>query len=62
MKEEFPEMNRLRTFLAGLLLVPVLAVASPLSSKADNAGLSPSKPVADVCYVYYMGRWVAFPC
>jgi hypothetical protein len=55
-------MNRLRTFLAGLLLVPVLAVASPLSSKADTAGLSPSKPVANVCWVYYMGRWVSFPC
>jgi hypothetical protein len=55
-------MNRLRTFLAGLLLVPVLAVASPLTSEPGASGLSPSKPVAGICWVYYGGRWVAYPC
>jgi hypothetical protein len=55
-------MKRLRSFLAGLLLVPVLAFASPLSTEPDDSGLNPSKPVAGICWVYYMGRWVAYPC
>jgi hypothetical protein len=55
-------MNRLRSFVAGLLLVPVLAFASPFTSEPDASGLSAPKPVAGVCYIYYGGRWVAYPC
>lgn len=55
-------MKKLSTFVAGLLLVPVLALAAPLDSDADDSGLNPSKPVAGICYFYYMGRWIAVPC
>jgi hypothetical protein len=55
-------MKKLRTFVAGLLLVPVLALAAPLDSDADGFGLNSSKPVAGYCYVYYMGRWILIPC
>jgi hypothetical protein len=54
-------MNKLRTSVAGLLLVPVLALAAPLDSDA-GVSLDPSKPVAGYCYVYYMGRWIVVPC
>ncbi len=55
-------MKKLRSFVAGLLLVPVLAFASPLTTDADDSGLNPSKPVAGTCWYYYMGRWVLMPC
>jgi len=55
-------MKKLRTFVAGLLLVPVLALAGPLGGEVDDSGLNPSKPVAGICYFYYMGRWIAIPC
>jgi hypothetical protein len=55
-------MKGFRSFVAGLLLVPVLAFASPLTTDAEISGLTPEKPVAGVCYVYYMGRWIIIPC
>ena len=55
-------MKRIRIFLAGLLLVPVLAFASPFSTDTDVSGLNPTKPVAGTCWYYFMGRWVAVPC
>jgi hypothetical protein len=55
-------MKKLRTFVAGLLLVPVLAFASPLSNDTDESSLNPSQQVTGVCFVYYMGRWIAIPC
>jgi hypothetical protein len=55
-------MKKLRTFVAGLLLVPVVALAAPLGSEADPAGLNPSQQVTGVCYVYWMGRWIVIPC
>jgi len=55
-------MKKFRSFLAGLLLVPVLAFAGPMSTNADAPGLNPTKPVAGYCWVYYMGRWVMIPC
>ena len=54
-------MKKLSSFVAGLLLVPVLAFASPFSSETDASGLSPPQ-VTPVCYVYYMGRWIIIPC
>jgi hypothetical protein len=55
-------VRKLRSFVAGLLLVPVLAFASPLSTDTDASGLNTSKPVTNYCWVYYMGRWVVIPC
>lgn len=55
-------MKGFRSFVAGLLLVPVLALAGPLSSDADVSGLNAEKSVTGVCYVYYMGRWIIIPC
>ena len=56
-------MKRLRSFLAGLLLVPVLALnASPLQTDADGASLEPTRPLAPYCWFYYNGRWIQIPC
>jgi hypothetical protein len=55
-------MKKLRSLVAGLLLVPVLALAAPLGGEVDEAGLNPAKPVAGICYFYWMGRWIAVPC
>jgi len=55
-------MKKIRCFLAGLLLVPVLAFASPFSTETDVSGLNSTKPLTAICWVYYMGRWVAMPC
>jgi hypothetical protein len=55
-------MKGFRSFVAGLLLVPVLAFAGPLGNDVDVAGLSAEKSVAGTCYVYYMGRWIIIPC
>jgi hypothetical protein len=54
-------VKKLRSFLAGLLLVPVLAFASPFQSDVDVAGLNPTKPVAGYCWIF-IGRWILVPC
>jgi hypothetical protein len=56
-------MTKLRSFLAGLLLVPVLTLnASPLRTEADRSGLEPTRPVAAWCWIYHYGRWIVVPC
>jgi hypothetical protein len=54
-------MKKFRSFLAGLLLVPVLAFASPSNIDSDPAGLNPPQ-LTPYCYFYWMGRWVLMPC
>jgi hypothetical protein len=56
------EMKKLRTFVAGLLLVPVLALAGPLGNDAGESGLNPTTQVTGYCYIYWMGRWILVPC
>lgn len=56
-------MTKFRSFLAGLLLVPVLTLnASPLRAEADRSSLEPTRPVAGYCWVYHSGRWIVVPC
>jgi hypothetical protein len=55
-------MKKLRTFVVGLLLVPVLALAGPLGNDTDRSGLNPTTQVTGYCYVYWMGRWIVIPC
>jgi hypothetical protein len=56
-------MKRLRSFLAGLLLVPVLTLnASPLQTEANGASLETTRPVAAYCWFYWQGRWIQMPC
>jgi hypothetical protein len=56
-------MTKLRSFLAGLLLVPVLTLnASPLGTDAAGSGLEPARPVANYCWYFYQGRWIVMPC
>jgi hypothetical protein len=56
-------MTKLRSFLAGLLLVPVLALnASPLGTDADHSSLEPTRPVAEWCWFWFNGRWIVMPC
>jgi hypothetical protein len=55
-------MKKLRVFVAGLLLVPVLALAGPLGNDTNADGLNPTTQVTNVCFVYWMGRWILVPC
>jgi hypothetical protein len=56
-------MKRLRTFLAGFLLVPVLTLnASPLPTGSDRPSLDSTRPVAGYCWFYWQGRWIQMPC
>ena len=56
-------MTRFRAFLAGLLLVPALALsASPPATEADGLNLETTRPVTAYCWFYYLGRWIQVPC
>jgi len=56
-------MTRLRSFLAGLLLVPVLTLnASPLGTDADRSSLEPTHQVLEWCWVNWGGLWFVVPC
>ena len=57
-------MRKLRTVLAAALLTfPVLALnASSLGDAASGAGIKPTHSVTNTCYIYWLGRWYAYPC
>ncbi len=56
-------MTKLRSFLAGLLLVPVLTLnASPLQTDTDRSSVDSARPVAAYCWVYFNGRWIQVIC
>ncbi len=56
-------MTKVRSFVAGLLLVPVLTLnASPLRTEADRSSLEPARPVAAYCWFNIGGRWMVLPC
>jgi hypothetical protein len=56
-------MTKFRSFLVGLLLVPVFALnASPAGTEADGLSLDPARPVAGYCWFYWQGRWIQMPC
>jgi hypothetical protein len=55
-------MKGFRSFVAGLLLVPVLASASAFSTDIDSDGINQTKQLAGSCWIFYMGRWILIPC
>jgi hypothetical protein len=56
-------MTKFRSFLAGLLLVPVLTLnASPAGTEIDGWTLETARPVAAYCWIYWQGRWIVVPC
>jgi hypothetical protein len=55
-------MRKLRTFLAALLLVPVLTFnASAFTTEGDDA-LNPSRPKSELCWYYWNGTWFEYAC
>ena len=56
-------MNKLRTFLVGLLLVPVLAL-SPALVQAEHGRSSAElvRSAAGYCWIYFGGQWYLVPC
>jgi len=55
-------MRKLRTFVAALLLTPVLiSNASAFSTDSDGA-LNPSRPRAEWCYFVWNGVVYYFDC
>ena len=56
-------MTKFRSFLVGLLLVPVFALnASPAGTEADGLSIEPMRPVTAYCWYYIGGRWMVIPC
>jgi len=57
-------MRKLRQVIAAVLLVvPVMTLNAgmlPAVSKAPE--LQPTQTLAGTCYIYFGGRWIAFPC
>lgn len=55
-------MRKLRTFVAALLLVPMLASnASAFTSDTEGA-FDTARPKNNWCYFYWNGQWHYFPC
>jgi hypothetical protein len=58
-------MTKLRVLLAtALLTLPALTLsASQAASSSAGSGASlEATSVANCCWVFYMGKWVCFPC
>ena len=59
-------LKKLRSFLAALLLVPVLTLnANAFTADAPaSAYAAPEIPqqTSNACWVYFMGRWILIPC
>ena len=57
-------MKRLLTVLAAALLtIPVLTLnASSLADSTKGSEIQSTHSVTNTCFVYYMGRWWAYPC
>ena len=57
-------MKKLRTFLAAALLTIPMATlnAAVPSGVAKSAELAPTHSVTNTCYMYFMGRWIGYPC
>lgn len=58
--------KKLRSFLAALLLVPALTLnAHAFSTEGDASGYTnPQAPQQsyNLCWVYFVGRWMLLPC
>jgi hypothetical protein len=55
--------KKLRTFLAAMLLVPLLTLnANAFTADADNAAFTPPQQSSGWCYIYHAGRWWLVPC
>lgn len=55
-------MRKLRTFLAALLLVPVLfSNASAFTTQSEGA-LNPARPPSNTCWYWYNGIPIPYPC
>jgi hypothetical protein len=57
-------MKKLRQVLAAVLLtVPVMTLnAGPLAAVSKAPELQSTQSLAGTCYMYFGGRWIAFPC
>ena len=49
-------VRKLRTFLAALLLVPLLYSNANAFTTPDDGALNPSRPTS-VCWIYWNGQW-----
>jgi hypothetical protein len=55
-------LKKLRTFLAAMLLVPLLTLnANAFTTDANNV-LTPPQQSSGWCYFYWNGRWWLMPC
>jgi len=57
-------MRKLRQVIAAVLLVvPVMTLnAGSLAAVSKAPELQPTQTLAGTCYIYFGGRWIAFPC
>ena len=56
-------MSKFRSFLVGLLLVPVLTLnAGPVQAEQGRPTLESVRAAAGYCWVYFGGHWILVPC
>ena len=55
-------MRKLRTFVAALLLVPLLTSNAGAFSTDNDGGLDPARPKSTWCYYYWNGQLFLYPC
>ena len=55
-------MRKLRTFLAALLLVPVLFSNASAFTAESDAALNPARPPSAVCWINIGGMWIPYYC
>ena len=54
-------MRKLRTFVAALLLVPLLT-SNASAFTTDEGAFDTARPKNNWCYFYWNGQWHYFPC
>lgn len=61
-------MKRIKVLLAGLILLPLLALGANLDpaegvavAQSESARVSGQESVT-CCWIFFMGRWICVPC
>jgi hypothetical protein len=56
-------MRKVRILVGGFLLASCLTLnAQAFTGSGDLAGLDAPQQSSGLCWFYFMGRWIQFPC
>ena len=54
--------NKLRTLLGGFLLASCLTLNAHAFTSSEIPGANAPQQSSGLCWFYFMGRWIQFPC